>query len=722
MTIRKLRFYCHKVLPLVYDDSLSYYEVLCKVVNKINEIIENPSGIKIADPVEWNISSQYGENVIVIDSDGTAYISKQPVPSGIQIDDENYWQVIFNYADNINDLRDNIAFNNGDNDTALQNVPENSLVWVHGVLYKTLRDVLAGDAFVEGSNVTQYTVDEKINDIPDYTDDIEALNEEMTAITERIIELERVSDVMFDTVADLVASDLPVNTHACVYGYYSKGDNGAALYKIVDEQPSGYYHAMNNGMYAEYVRVGATTPEQFGAYGDGVHLDQDSINAALALGGNCEFATKTYLIDGNNTDGYIKPVSNSVVNFNWATIKINPTYLTHYTGIGIVNADNVTIENFKILGDRDEHLTTEGEHGHGLALENANFIEVNNGDISDCWGDGIYIGGNAVVTNSIIKNVRCNNNRRNGISVTWAQECIIEDCKFSGTNGTAPECGIAVESNSADNIISNVIFKGCVSSWNDGDVAAYASCHAGGSTVTFENCIFVHIGGNGVAFTCLGEESSNVIFTMRDCSVTATTSFILSGINNNSSVTLENINLYRCVVPLRFGGFGSIGYCQGIYADLRVWAGNLTDGLFLPFTTLRKCMFKYDFINCAITDPRVLGMNNVDWETVSVEINTNNALIVTNETDIGTGASNKNIIIAANAPSSGDRLAFGPIPIGTEYTVTNLSAYPQVIRSRPNGAAIIGWTAQQNTLASNNVLVYKRISADSIIGISYAMP
>lgn len=36
----KLRFWCQKVLPLVYDDSLSYMELLCKVVSKLNEVIE----------------------------------------------------------------------------------------------------------------------------------------------------------------------------------------------------------------------------------------------------------------------------------------------------------------------------------------------------------------------------------------------------------------------------------------------------------------------------------------------------------------------------------------------------------------------------------------------------------------------------------------------------------------------------------------------------------
>lgn len=33
--------HCEKVLPLVYDDSLSYYEVLCKCVKKLNVAIEN---------------------------------------------------------------------------------------------------------------------------------------------------------------------------------------------------------------------------------------------------------------------------------------------------------------------------------------------------------------------------------------------------------------------------------------------------------------------------------------------------------------------------------------------------------------------------------------------------------------------------------------------------------------------------------------------------------
>lgn len=38
--MKHLRFWCMKVLPCVYDDALSYYEVLCKTAKYINELIE----------------------------------------------------------------------------------------------------------------------------------------------------------------------------------------------------------------------------------------------------------------------------------------------------------------------------------------------------------------------------------------------------------------------------------------------------------------------------------------------------------------------------------------------------------------------------------------------------------------------------------------------------------------------------------------------------------
>lgn len=44
-------FWAQKVIPLVYDNSLSYYETLCKVVDYLNNVVEN------LDTVEDNLDS-----------------------------------------------------------------------------------------------------------------------------------------------------------------------------------------------------------------------------------------------------------------------------------------------------------------------------------------------------------------------------------------------------------------------------------------------------------------------------------------------------------------------------------------------------------------------------------------------------------------------------------------------------------------------------------------
>lgn len=69
------RFWCYKVLPLVYDDSLSYYEILCKVVDYINNLIEtdkvqNADIEKLKKEVQevqnWinNFDTSYAESII----------------------------------------------------------------------------------------------------------------------------------------------------------------------------------------------------------------------------------------------------------------------------------------------------------------------------------------------------------------------------------------------------------------------------------------------------------------------------------------------------------------------------------------------------------------------------------------------------------------------------------------------------------------------------------
>lgn len=64
MFIKDLRFWCQKVLPLVYDDSLSYYEVLCKLTNKVNEIISTFSEYVEQHEQEYEDLKPYIDEVI----------------------------------------------------------------------------------------------------------------------------------------------------------------------------------------------------------------------------------------------------------------------------------------------------------------------------------------------------------------------------------------------------------------------------------------------------------------------------------------------------------------------------------------------------------------------------------------------------------------------------------------------------------------------------------
>lgn len=55
--------YCNKILPLVYDDSISYYEQLCKLTNTINDILAMFNG-DISGIIEKYINEKF-DNLMI---------------------------------------------------------------------------------------------------------------------------------------------------------------------------------------------------------------------------------------------------------------------------------------------------------------------------------------------------------------------------------------------------------------------------------------------------------------------------------------------------------------------------------------------------------------------------------------------------------------------------------------------------------------------------------
>lgn len=63
--LKPFRFWCQKVLPLVYDDSLSYYELLCKVVEYLNNTISDVNKLSEEFQTLYNYVHDYFDGLDV---------------------------------------------------------------------------------------------------------------------------------------------------------------------------------------------------------------------------------------------------------------------------------------------------------------------------------------------------------------------------------------------------------------------------------------------------------------------------------------------------------------------------------------------------------------------------------------------------------------------------------------------------------------------------------
>ncbi|MCH5254146.1 MAG: right-handed parallel beta-helix repeat-containing protein, partial [Lachnospiraceae bacterium] len=119
--------------------------------------------------------------------------------------------------------------------------------------------------------------------------------------------------------------------------------------------------------------------------------------------------------------------------------------------IKIEGCSNITISGGTIIGERNEHSGKSGESGHGIGIYDCTNIHIQDMDISQCWGDGIYLGRSykSTADNKDIDIRHCNvhDNRRNNLSITSANGVTIDDCKFNNAKGKDPQFGIDIETN-----------------------------------------------------------------------------------------------------------------------------------------------------------------------------------------------------------------------------------------------------------------------------------
>ena len=188
--IKTFRFWCQKVIPLVYDNSLSYYEVLCKVVHYLNGVIEDINEIPeyIDEKIKEAINDEHlreliGEVFRTLEDaisnnneeDNTHFSKDYPTLGTLLWHDNKLYQTIrvidegdaiipdvnielVDFGDMFNDFitevkRNFTEYDDGKRETASMDRPVHQLVWLDNILYEVSKPINEGNAYIyEGDN------------------------------------------------------------------------------------------------------------------------------------------------------------------------------------------------------------------------------------------------------------------------------------------------------------------------------------------------------------------------------------------------------------------------------------------------------------------------------------------------------------------------------------------------------------------------------------------
>lgn len=173
---------------------------MMELINQVENFV-SLNAIKYADPIQWNIVSQYEKNTVVIDPlTGTAYISVQPVPSGVALTRTEYWTVVFDLGSFVVRAAKNFS-NRYEADTTLTATFPSSqgdwLVWGDTLYEVIVTTINAGDQYVVDSNIRHITMEEVIDALAQAIDAVDTkvgdLNDlttaDKTSIVNAIIEV-----------------------------------------------------------------------------------------------------------------------------------------------------------------------------------------------------------------------------------------------------------------------------------------------------------------------------------------------------------------------------------------------------------------------------------------------------------------------------------------------------------------------------------------------------
>lgn len=503
-------------------------------------------------------------------------------------------------------------------------------------------------------------------------------------------------------------------------GYYDKNDGGEGLYEIVNdsslEDDGGSVHSLSNGLKAKLIIEKDTVNiKQFGA-----KANLDTFDNANAFINSSKVAKNVLVPSGNYYVGEnITLESDTTLEFmeNAIATKI-PTEESLYRMFDMFRVENVTIKNAKIVGDMSNHLGTSGEYGYPIYIAESENVSILNCDISEAWGDGIYIGlrymsnPQKTTKNITVDNCYLHNNSRNGLTIGTGNNITIKNTKITDTNRTSPQAGIdiEIENDEAENLyLSNILLENLILENNY--LGINLNLNRLSNTANVNNISYRNIMLNNCdyAITYYGGNPTGK-WNINNISVDKfNTPFYFVKKGENLETNISNINIYNKNSQLSDEHFNSVFTFTGA-EDYSFGNININNVLINNYKYLKRFMS-----GLRQTSGTTTTINNITIQNVKAN-NLYNYLLFTNISNIN--IDNCNFKYLANATQGlsqyffVNKLLFDDITSYTQCTISNIpdGIYEICLLNRNSTSLLINFNSDLNIsgLKTENQITFNK--------------
>ena len=521
-------------VPMVFDNSMSYYEALCGLWKYIQDNVINVI----------NDNANVTEEFIQLTKDLKSYV-------------ENYFANL-DVQEEINNKLDQMA-----EDGQLADIISQYLNSTAVFGYDTVADMQDAENLVNGSyaRTLGYTSLNdgggalyKISNSSDPVDNISVIALDSGLQAHLVI-----SPITFvyDTVSDMESATNLVNgSYARTLGYTSLNDGGGALYKVTnssDTVDNGSVIALDSGLQAHLI-ADTVTPEMFGAVCDGTHDDSTALNSAFSYAVNASkevrLLEKTYTI-GSHSQYYFKvhitgdcTVTGAGKDKSIIAVKSDIGGLAHV--INLDHAGNVTLSGFTVDGgiDISDPAYEDDVFCAGIRLDDTDYVTIRDVAVRNTSGYGISLAQGST-QRLIIEDVVVENTGRDGIDtknfddsngVFTFNNVIVRNVglHIDGGAGT-DQCGIDIRCYGAN--LNNIRCEdiGGITS----GIRARITTVEQGTGGEFNNL------SNIVCISKSGEGSEGIALNAKGCNVE---NIIVKGFNVGFRATKENVRLTNAYI------------------------------------------------------------------------------------------------------------------------------------------------------------------------------